>query len=543
MFHVGSTAVKSDESDWLDLSGGHVTGVAVIGAGVGGCYAACRLAASGRRVVLYESGHRVGGRIRSVPARDGGWAELGAMRLNREAAPVMELLSHLGLDGSLVPFHFGRPENLVRTREMLVHQRDFADSTRIPYRLGKQEQGLDADGLTFLAVDSVVPEFGRLRERYHRATRKGSDADAVSAHARYRAARGAAVVGGTPLAEVSWPCVLAAGLSREALRLVADTDGYDIHPGGAAAWIDVLFRTPPRAQYVTLACGMEALPRALHTAFEEAGGRTRRGRRLCRIDHVSKTGGYELTFAVDDPAGRDTGLRERVQADTVVLALPQGPLRCLQAGPGVFGPSWAQDLEAVEPVRASKLFLAYDEPWWRASGVRPGRSTTDLPLRQVWYEPGGASRLLLAAYPSGPSASYWERFGTEPTPTQNEPAGSAAFEGGPPAPAAAVTHAHLLLCRMHGASARPPVAACWQDWGRRPHSEAWHVWRADQDPEQVAARMRAPAPGSSVHVVSDCWTEDPGSIPGALGCAEQVLQEHLGLPRPPWASPLSLSPS
>ncbi|MCJ1677267.1 FAD-dependent oxidoreductase [Streptomyces sp. APSN-46.1] len=507
----------------------------MIGAGVGGCYTAFRLAVGSREVTLYESGHRVGGRIWSVPVHGGGWAELGAMRLNTEAAPVMALLKHLGLTDALVPFPFGRPENVVQARGMLVHQRDFAHCARIPYRLGKREQGSDADELTLLAVESAVPGFGRLREKYHRAVREGRDADAASARALYRAAHGAALVQGEPLVEVSWPRVLAAALSHEALRLVADTDGYDMHPGGSAAWIDVLFGTPPQAEYVTLSCGMEDLPRALHTGFEEAGGRTRRGRRLCRIDRARRTGGtYELTFAVEDHTGRDTGRRERVQAETVVLALPQGALRRLAAGPGVFGSSWAEDLEAVEPVRASKLFLAYDEPWWRACGVRAGRSTTDLPLRQVWYEPGGASRLLLAAYPSGPSASLWDRFGTGPA--HGEPASGATFDGGPPATAAAVAHAHRLLCRMHGVQAPPPVAACWQDWGRRPHSGAWHLWRTGRDPEQVAVRMRAPAPGASLHVVSDCWTEDPGSIPGALSCAEQVLQAHLGLPRPPWLS-------
>ncbi|MGA4544016.1 hypothetical protein ACPA54_28905 [Uniformispora flossi] len=46
--------------------------------------------------------------------------------------------------------------------------------------------------------------------------------------------------------------------------------------------------------------------------------------------------------------------------------------------------------------------------------------------------------------------------------------------------------------------------------------------------------MRAPVPGEAVYVVSDCWTGDPGSIPGVLRCAEDVLRDHLGLPEPPW---------
>ncbi|MEU8975310.1 FAD-dependent oxidoreductase [Streptomyces monashensis] len=519
-------------------------GMAVIGAGVGGCYAAYRLAMSSREVTLYESGYRVGGRIWSVPVHGGGWAELGAMRLNTEAVPVMKLLGHLGLIGSLTPFQFGRPENVVQARGKLFRQRDLVKRDSIPYTLENQEKGSDADGLTLRAVESAVPGFGQLRKMYHRAVREDRAADAASAHALYRSARQTALVRGELLTEMSWPQLLAATLSREALRLITDTGGYDVHPGGAAAWTDVLFHTPPRAEYVTLACGMQSLPRALHTSFEEAGGRTRRGRRLCRIDRPDGTdGGYALTFAVEDRAGRDTGDREHVQAGSVVLALPQGALRRVQAGPGVFGPSWDEDLHAVEPVRAAKLFLAYDEPWWRLCGVSSGRSTTDLPLRQLWYEPGGASRLLLAAYPSGQSTCLWDRFSAGPA--HDEPAwpatsgalgDAAVFEDGPPAPASLVARAHRLLCRMHRVRARPPVAARWQDWGHPPYAGAWHVWRTGRAPEHVGARMRAPVPGVPLHIISDCWSSDPGSIPGTLDCAEQVLQEHLGLPRPPWHS-------
>ncbi|MER7468555.1 FAD-dependent oxidoreductase [Streptomyces sp. NPDC097981] len=509
--------------------GGELGGVAVIGAGVGGCYTACRLTAGARQVTLYESGYRVGGRIWSVPVRGGGWAELGAMRLNTEAAPVMALLKHLGLAGSLVPFSFGRPENLVRARGRVVRQRNASQGLGAAYRLTGREWGADADGLVLATVEAAVPGFSALREKYHGAVQEGRAGDADQALVDYRAAREASVVRGKPLRELSWPGVLAAGLSPEALRLVTDTSGYDVHPGGAAEWIDVVFHTPPRAEYVTLSCGIQALPTALHGEFRKAGGRTCWGRRLTRIDRAA--GGYELTFAIDDQEGHDTGRCLRVQAETVVLALPQGALRRIDAGPAVFGPRWRHDLDTVEAVRATKLFLAYDQPWWRACGLSSGRSTTDLPLRQLWYEPGGAPRLLLAAYPSGPSAAVWDHLRTGAT--YREPASRAMFAG-PPAPAAAVDYAHRLLCRMHRVRARPPVAACWQDWGVHPRAEAWHLWRPGQDSQQVAARMRAPGPGVGLHVVSDCWTGDPGSIPATLGCAEQVLREHLEADLPPW---------
>ncbi|GAA4985970.1 hypothetical protein GCM10023205_65570 [Yinghuangia aomiensis] len=501
-----------------------MTEVAVVGAGFGGCYAAYRLAAAGRRVAVYERTYRIGGRIRSAPLRAGGWAELGAMRLNTEAAAVMALVEHLGLAAALEPFPFGRPETFAHTHGGLRRRRDLAampDS--------------DADMLVARAVEAAVPGFARMRAAFHAARGGGREAAAVHEHAAYRAAVHTAAVHGVPLRRVSWPRLLDAALTPDAVRRITHTGGYDVHTGGAAEWIDVLFDTPPDAHYVALSCGMQALPTILATRCAGAGGRTRLGHRLVRLETTGKR--YELTFAVEDFAGRDTGGRECATADAVVLALPQAALQAIEFAPHLAArlrPQWRADLAAVQPVRALKLFLAYPEPWWQACGVTEGRSTTELPLRQVWYAPGGASHLLLAAYPSGPSTAMWDRFAADPERYPVDPADGTGFADAPPAPAAAVAHAHRLLCRMHGVDAPPPVAACLQDWAGPRHAAAWHVWRTGRSPGQVAPRMRAPVPGEAVYVVSDCWTGDPGSIPGVLGCAEDVLRDHLGLPEPPW---------
>ena len=43
-------------------------------------------------------------------------------------------------------------------------------------------------------------------------------------------------------------------------------------------------------------------------------------------------------------------------------------------------------LKSVMPMPAYKTIAVYETPWWkRASGSTPGRSTTDLPIRQVYY--------------------------------------------------------------------------------------------------------------------------------------------------------------
>lgn len=574
--------------DWREVGGGQVAGTAVVGAGVGGCYTAYRLmAAAGRPgapggpVTLYERSHRTGGRIWSVGTRHGGWADLGAMRLHREAAPVMGLLDHLGLGSRLVPFEFGRGENLAYVRGTVLRQHQLTGPRADPpYRLRPHERGRGPEDLTLLAVETVLPGFTRLRASHHRAAGQRRRREARTPAAAYRSLRDAAALLGQPLSGLAWSSVLETVLSAEAVAYVDGTGGYDRHHGSAADWIDVLFRTPPHARYVTLAGGMRSLPTALRAAFETAGGRTLLGHRLCRIDRLppspygrdaspappydrgaSPTPSpydrgalpaslpygrgaapaspvYELTFALQDREGRDTGNRRRVRARTVVLALPQGALRHLDGSAVLFTRRLRRDIEAVQAVPAVKLCLAYDEPWWQVRGVTTGRSTTDTPLRQLWYggtgppaAPDGGPALLLAAYPNGPSAAYWNRFRDGPRYPERD---GGAFGDAPRPSAAMVEHAHELLCAMHRVHSRPPVAACWQDWSRPPHDGAWHVWRPGHRSRAVAARMRNPVPGETVHVVSDCWTSDPGSIPGVLDCAERVLRDHLGLAPPPW---------
>jgi oxygen-dependent protoporphyrinogen oxidase len=75
--------------------------VAVVGAGVAGLTAAHRLKRKGYRVVVYEASERTGGVIRTE-RRDGYLAELGPNSMAGGSAPLVELLTQLGLDSSRV---------------------------------------------------------------------------------------------------------------------------------------------------------------------------------------------------------------------------------------------------------------------------------------------------------------------------------------------------------------------------------------------------------------------------------------------------------
>jgi len=76
--------------------------VAVIGAGIAGLAAACRLKRLGARVVVYESTSRPGGAIRTE-RREGYLAEMGPNSLAEPSPQVRAILAELGLESKILP--------------------------------------------------------------------------------------------------------------------------------------------------------------------------------------------------------------------------------------------------------------------------------------------------------------------------------------------------------------------------------------------------------------------------------------------------------
>lgn len=545
--------------------------VAIVGGGVGGCYLGYRLASGTLRrelgrgspllpllqrrerlsVGLYEGSGRIGGRLWSVqlPGLPGVFAELGGMRFHEQLHIVSDLIHHLGLGSQVADFTFGQPENLAYVRGLRLRQRELTGAAlagnpgAIPYRLRPSEQGLGLEGLERLVVDTALPGFSTLRERYHGAFEDRRWEEAGEAVLEYEQRRDGATVAGGSLHALSWWTLLSLVLGQEAISLLQDTGGYDglAANGNAASWLDVLFHAPPRGRYRCLRGGFDALPRALHERFVAAGGTPRLHhllRRLDRRDAGEEGPVYELRFQREEGAGGPVCVRARC----VLLALPQRALELLDPDSFLFQDgTLRRNLRSVRGVAAVKLFLAYPSAWWEQAGVSRGRSTTDLPLRQLWYwgcAPGPAPRpaLLLAAYASGTAAEYWSSLRSgDVYPDAPVSPGPPALPPEAPASRRMVERAHAMLMELHGVSQAPlPTAARCQDWSEDPHGAGWHVWREHHAAHEVIPAVRQPLPGEHVFIVSDCWSHDPGSVHGTLSTAECTLQDHLGLPWPSW---------
>jgi lysine 2-monooxygenase len=584
--------------------------VAVIGGGVAGCYLAYRLTTPGLKralradspllplldgkdnlnVALYESSGRIGGRLWSIGSSDI-HCEAGAMRFIEQMNIVSSLIRHFGLEPLVTNFHFDEPENFfygrgvgLRLKE-LTSENIAANPGALPYNFAPGEKGKSAANLILWVADSAIAGFGDLSRRYHAGFQIQNWNETREASNLYLQRKYSATVNGEYLYKMSWGALLRAFLSGEAVAFVRDCDGYDCvaSNGNAASWLDTIFYTPPSVQYKGLASGLDILPRTLLERFQATGGQAHFFHRLSRFDKCTNYNGsatYVLTFRRHDDQGESAARPQiRTSAKAVVLAIPKPSLQLIDQDNFFFrAPAVQTGMQSVLSVNAFKLFMAYPDPWWERRGVSRGRSTTDLPVRQVYYgrveEPknpeGGVDAAnrprsiggVLTVYASGRDAEYWNDLqgGEMYAPLQPSdpavpilekecyrwrPSGGhgdtrvcdlrSAFRGLRPATTRMVRLAHAMLLEMHHVekACMPAVAFC-QNWSAAPYGVAWHVWRPNFREDEVIPVMRQPLPDERVYIAGECWSNVPGSVQGALNSSECLLQDCLGLDWPDW---------
>ncbi len=502
--------------------------VAVVGAGVSGLYTAWSL--RDRRaergslltndevpsVALFERSERVGGRLHSVapPGAPHLRAELGGMRYVETQALVAGLVDHLGLETR--PFPSAGDDNLVYLRGSRHRLRELTSpELELPFELSQEERGLGPTMLLARAILAAVPdalELGRADWALAKRTREAL---------------------GRPLYDVSFRELMAAVLSPDAVELAALGEGYEtfLRDYNAADLLQVLCSLAGR-DFLTPVEGYDVLPRALADGFVAAGGDLRMRHRLLNVERM-ENGILRCIFDVD-------GELAAFDARAVVLALPRSALELLDQQCFLFDDREARaDLSSVAPVPASKLFLAYDEPWWEALGSEHGGVATDLPLRQAIYfghegaaagaDPGARAALLMASYNNSFSTWYWaDAFDL----------GRGVFEGregapaGLEAPVDMVEGAQRELAEAHGVEIPDPYWAAYRDWSHEPFGGGWAQWRLGARSFEIGPRVRSPVPGAHLFIVGDTYSDLQGWVEGALSTAERVLQDNLRLPWP-----------
>lgn len=514
--------------------------IAIVGGGVAGTYCAWRLqqADPGRRIVLIERSNRIGGRLLSVrpPGIPNMVAELGGMRFvpaahHRLVRLVEAMNVALPEDQQLQSYEFPRsgPQNLAYLRGVRLHNSDFVDAPdRVPYQLRASERGIVPGDLLTRAFAQIVP---------------GIDDPSLSAEDRGRMAH-TAVFEGAPLHDQGAWNVLVRVLSHEARRMIVQASGYhsavsnDNAADAMLQHFEFLGADPTQRAFVG---GYQRVPLSLADLFVQTGGTIRMDTDVvgCELDQ----GGFRLDL-VDGT----------IRSDAVILAMPQRALQ-LMSGRSSLLQQIEGLISTVSPIPAFKIFTTFRQPWWRSiSGstvpIEQGESTTDLPLRQIYYWPQTDGQpvtegraMLMAGYNDEEFVNFWHAL----QPPYDQPsaltagrsapfelfAGTCASGGGEwcnhLAPRRMVDEAARQLAEVHGL-AEPPdiIEAAFHDWQGDPFGGGWHHWRIGVRGDEAMQSILNPIDGVPLYVCGEAYSNAQGWVEGALETADLVL-ERFGL--------------
>jgi len=473
--------------------------LAIIGAGAAGTYVAYHLAAAqpAWSIGLFERTNRVGGRLFTLPTGiDGSHVELGGMRFRTGHRLVSSAVSELGL--TTRPFRTSHADNRLFLRGHSTRASDGAAAGA--YAVDPSEVGLTPDQLFVRAIEAAVPGAPGLSE---------DEWLDVHSNGAFR---------GRALRDWTLTEIYRASLSEEAVRLLLASFGYasGVGPHNAADGIPYLLREAvPIDDQLTLADGMAALPQGLARAFEARGGHVHLDHALAAFEVVgSGTGAMvELRF--------EGG--QAVRARRVVLALTRPAVEAIAPStPLLRQPGLAALVGSTVAYRALKLYIWYDEPWWRADGFSGHRITTDLPLRKTFYldalegseTPGPA--LLLAAYADGSDLDAW---------TSVPSLAHVTTAAGHAAPQALLDETGQYLRQVHGLKSLPePLGSAYRYWGSEHAQTAWHYWRAGIDSIDVRERITQPVPDVPVYLCGEAWSLAQAWIEGAFESAQAVVE-------------------
>jgi hypothetical protein len=526
--------------------------IAVVGGGVSGAYSAWRLqqAMTEAHIGLFEYSDRIGGRLYTVtlPGLPHVKAEVGGMRyIPTQHIMVACLVDHLKLAKKDFPMGAPAPVgsncNLFYLRGRHLRLHELADPAKVPYNLAWSERGLGPTNLQVQVMNSVYPNMGSL-----------SLCDQMKLK-----------VFGKALWKHGFWDLMYRVLSNEGYQFMKDAGGYDANVANANAVTQLpATEYSDSTEFLTLRDGYDQLPITLAKEFNETfegatpkGQRVHMNRRLAEIKIGS--GAYPYTLIFEPTVTKDCKTTRKgaadpltVRAKKVILALPRRSLELVKST--FFDNKWLKDnIPSVLIQSAFKLFLAYEQPWWRALGLVAGRSVTDLPVRQIYYfgtegeqEHGlpYMNSLLMASYNDISTVPFWKGLengepyqGYRPSclePGVKDIVPATEF----PATDEMIQVANRQVAQVHALPELPlPYSAVYHTWNEDPYGGGWHEWKANYRLDEVMCRMRKPVVEHDIYIVGEAYSYSQGWVEGALDTAESTLREFFGLKTPAWLKP------
>lgn len=514
------------------MSDGNVD-VVIVGGGISGLYTAWRLCTSPNppRVALYESSHRLGGRIDTVPLPVPGLdssAELGAMRFFPFMQMVTNLLQYFGIPTETFP---GNTLRQLYLRSVAIQMDNQGNALNSPYNLplGEPQNYFQ---LIMNVLNTAVPDATSLTPQQWRG---------VTQNGTFQ---------GSELWKWGMRNIAGEIISNQAYQFVYDAIGLDSLFLKTNAAMAVRMVAEPLQDYIAGKVlrptnGFGSLVAELETRLAACPTCTIfKNFRLATVRRGMD--GFDLDFAAP------TEPQPLVTASKLVLALPRRAVELINLDE-LFRPverdfqrrTLEGKLDTVIGVPAFKIAVVYEQPWWQSftnntgatQGWTDGYSVTDLPIRQVFFglgqgpQPEGNARVILATYADTDAAVFWDGLSSVSAHTPVLGSGSEIQQVGPGSLLAAVERQLLELMQITGPLPAPQWAG-YMDWNADPFGGAWHEWKPGVDIISAIPDMRQPIPGLPLFLCGEAYSWFQAWIEGALMSAERLLQDHFGLEWP-----------
>jgi monoamine oxidase len=438
-----------------------VADVAVLGAGLAGLAAARDLMRAGADVIVLEARQRPGGRVEGATLTDGRTVQMGGEVIGSAHTAYRALAAELGLD--LEPSYVAEPGEMSWGLYDGVHV---------------------GDGLPWM-TDAERDDGARIADAFHRLAAT-VDAEDPWSHPE-AAALDAMSVGDWLRAEGALPAVrrrhelAALSLSEngpDRSSLLAALRKHAWLPGDAVYDLDA---------WEGLRCAQGSAAVALAMAAE-LGPRLRLGTPVVSVAIA--------------PSGCEIGLAsgETVAAETVVCAIPAGPLRAI-AVTGL-SPARLDSLRAQRQALAAKVVVAYREPFWRVNGQN-GLAESEWLFGSTWPQGDGVLSLLV---PPERLAMFLSL-----------------------APAARRDEVLRRLAQLYGPAARDPDASLDRAWGTDPYTLGYIAAWAPGDLHRIGPLHGTHEPPFYV-AGSDHWLA--GYMEGAVRTGRGAAAAALGVASP-----------
>jgi monoamine oxidase len=403
---------------------------------------------------------------------------------------------------------------------------------KVPYHLPFQENNKTPGQIVMYAIEQVVPGITKegLTEEERRQMAQEAEFD------------------GKPLYQQGFWQVLMRVMSGEAYQLTIAAGGYEStltnwNAADAIPWYLSDFGI--NAEYRGFKKGFQQVPLTIAELVKQEGGNLE-----CKVTVAS----FEVRENFVELHFKD---REPVRAASLILAMPRRSLELLARDSRFLQDERVTELiRSVTPRPLFKLFTTYDYPWWTPAGVKAGRTTTDLPVRQTYYWPQndgkpvtGGPAMLMASYDDGLNIGFWDGFRPKRgrgwrKQTMHE-RDLELFSGTADkaeskhkewlkyrAPAAMVEEVQRQLAVIHGLQFTPKVRdAIFKDWGDDPYGGGWNNWNIGVKSWEVKEKILRPVHGKPVYICGEAYSNAQGWVEGALETADLMLEngEYFGL--------------